>query len=84
MNMQKDEPQIDDYEQAIALTEKLEAALPCRVRPGKQFLKGMKDKTISTTTWLEVKSVMYSGDMGGIIVHVQPDNDSGKRVYLTS
>ena len=79
MNMQ-----IDNYEQAIALTEKLKAALPCRVRPGKQLLQAIKDKTISATTWLEVDSVMYSGDMGGIMVNLQPGNDPKGEVYSTS
>ena len=51
--------QIDDYGQAIALKNKLEAALPFRIRPGKQ-LKAMKDEPVSATTWMEVDSVMYT------------------------
>lgn len=76
--------QIDDYGQAIALKNKLEAALPFRVRPGKQLLKAMRDEPISTTTWLEVDTVLYLGDEGGIMLNLIPSGDSSKAVYSTS
>jgi hypothetical protein len=76
--------QIDDYGQAIALKNKLEAALPFRIRPGKQVLKAMKDEPVSATTWMEVDSVMYTGDEGGILLNLVPSGDSSKVVYSTS
>ena len=76
--------QIDDYGQAIALKNKLEAALPFRIRPGKQLLKAMKDEPTSATTWLDVDSVMYAGDEGGILLNLVPSGDSSKSVYSTS
>ena len=76
--------QIDDYGQAIALKNKLEAALPFQIRPGQQLLKAMKDEPISATTWLDVDSVMYAGDEGGILLNLIPSGDSSKSVYSTS
>ena len=75
---------IDNYGQAIALKNKLEAALPFRVRPGKQLLKAMNDEPISPTTWLEVDTVLYFGDEGGIMLNLIPSGDSAKSVYSTS
>ena len=76
--------QIDDYGQAIALTNKLKAAMPFRVRPGKQLLEAMKDESVSATTWMEVDSVMYAGDEGGIVLNLVPSGASSKAVYSTS
>ncbi len=76
--------QIDDYGQAIALKEKLEAALPFRVRPGKQLMKAIEDKSITPMTWLEVDMVMYLGDEGGIMLNLLPSGDKTKAVYSTS
>jgi hypothetical protein len=75
---------IDDYRQAMALKNKLEAALPFRVRPGKQLLKAMTDEPISANTWLEVNSVMYAGDEGGILLNLVPSSSNAKTVYSTS
>jgi hypothetical protein len=36
--------QIDDYAEAIALTEKLKAHVPFTVRPAKEFLKLLQDR----------------------------------------
>lgn len=76
--------QIDDYGQAIALKNKLNTALPFRIRPGTQLLKAMKNEPISATTWMEVDSVMYAGDEGGILLNLVPRGDSAKSVYSTS
>jgi len=76
--------QIDDYRQAIALKNKLEAALPLRVRPGKQLMKAIEDKSITPATWLNVDTVMYLGDEGGIMVNLLPSGDRTKTVYSTS
>jgi hypothetical protein len=59
---------IDDRNQAMALTEKLKASLPMKVRPGKQFLRMLKEKgeIANPDREYEVNSVLYSGDDGGI------------------
>lgn len=74
--------QIDDYGQAIALTNKLEAALPFRVRPEKQMMGAVEDQRITTSTWLTVDSVFYSGDMGGITVTMLPEQ--GTQAFAVS
>ncbi|MFZ4677864.1 MAG: hypothetical protein ACOYM4_19600 [Nodosilinea sp.] len=76
--------QIDDYGRAIALKKKLEAALPFRVRPGKQLMKAIEEKWVTPATWLEVDMVMYAGDEGGIILNLLPSGDKAKTVYSTS
>lgn len=76
--------QIDDYEQAIALTEKLQAALPLQVRPGKQLLQTMTDEPVDAQTWLTVDTVMYSGDPGGILMNLKLAGEDGSTVYSTS
>jgi hypothetical protein len=60
--------QIDNFEEAEALTKALEKTLPFQVRPGKEFLKMMRDRgeSVSDKTDINVSKVMYTGDMGGI------------------
>ncbi|MEM9216706.1 MAG: hypothetical protein AAGD25_20445 [Cyanobacteria bacterium P01_F01_bin.150] len=74
--------QIDNYGQAIALKNKMEAALPFRVRPGKQLMKVVTDKNITPSTWLEVSGVVYAGDEGGITVMMAPEN--AKQAFAVS
>jgi hypothetical protein len=76
--------QIDDYEQAIALKTKLEQVLPFRVRPRKQLLKAMKDALVTEQTWLEVDSVFYAGDEGGIVLSLMPVTSQKETVYSVS
>lgn len=77
--------QIDDYAEAIALSNKLEAAVPLRVRPGKEFLKVVKQqgKPIFSEDELKVTLVKYSGDMGGIMCTVA-QNEGDAQVFMTS
>jgi hypothetical protein len=60
--------QIDDFKEAQTLTAQLEKTLPFRVRPGKEFLKMMRDRgeSVSAETDITVSSIVYTGDMGGI------------------
>ncbi len=60
--------QIDNYQEAQDLTERLEATIPFQVRAGKELLKTMRDrgKTVNASTVLTVDLVKYLGDMGGI------------------
>jgi hypothetical protein len=77
--------QIDDYAQAIELTEKLKASLPLQVRPTQQMAKGMKaqGKALDPNREYTVDSVLYSGDMGGITCTLKGDPD-GKEVFAVS
>jgi hypothetical protein len=76
---------IDDRSAAIALTEKLKASLPMKVRPGKQFLRMLKEKGEITNPEQEyqVSSVLYNGDEGGISYALTSDV-TGRRDYLVS
>ncbi|NJP11203.1 MAG: hypothetical protein HC866_18435 [Leptolyngbyaceae cyanobacterium RU_5_1] len=76
---------IDDYTEAEALTKKLEASLPITARPGKEYLKMMRDKgeAVSEHKELTIEKVFYSGDMGGIICAIAPDPEQ-KEVYAIS
>lgn len=74
---------LDTYEEAIALTHKLKAALPFRVRAGKQLLQSLDDPSLTATRWLGVITVMYSGDEGGILLGLQLD-DKNTSAYVVS
>jgi hypothetical protein len=74
---------IDDYETAIALSDQLEAAIPFKVRLGKEFLKLLREKgmPVSPEAELEVKQVKYSGDAGGIMCAI---GESDEEVHIAS
>jgi hypothetical protein len=79
--------QIDNFEEAQALTAQLEKTLPFQVRPGKEFLKMMRDRgaTVSDKTDIKVSSVVYTGDMGGINCTLEPVSGStSKEVFVVS
>ena len=58
---------IDDYDSALSLSNRLDASVPFKVRPGKPLLKLMKDKgtPMSAERDYLVEKVMYSGDVTG-------------------
>jgi hypothetical protein len=79
--------QIDDLKEAQTLTNQLEKTLPFQVRPGKEFLKMMRDRgeSVSAETDITVSRVMYSGDMGGINCALEPfSEDASKEVFVVS
>jgi hypothetical protein len=69
---------VDNYAEAIALTEKMKANLPIIAYPGKQYLKSMKQRgeRISSNQELVIDSVLYMGDEGGICCGIQPQAGS--------
>jgi hypothetical protein len=73
--------QIDNFEEAQALTVQLEKTLPFQIRPGKEFLKMMRDqgKSISSETVFTVDGVIYSGDIGGINCALMPWSEVGNK-----
>jgi len=80
--------QIDDYQQAKALSsDLLEATIPFRVQAGKELLKTMRDRgeSVSANTWLTVNLVKYSGDIGGINCGLDSlPNQTEKQHYVVS
>jgi hypothetical protein len=73
--------QIDNFEEAQALTVQLEQTLPFQIRPGKELLKMVRDqgKSISSETVFTVDGVIYSGDIGGINCALMPWSEVGNK-----
>ncbi len=64
---------IDDYAKAMELVRKMEAYLPIPARPTRTFLQAMHDRNIKVRSGqkLQIESVLYMGDEGGIGCAVQ-------------
>ncbi|MBD1928671.1 hypothetical protein H6F74_20810 [Trichocoleus sp. FACHB-90] len=77
--------QIDNYEEAIALTKKLEESLPIIVRPRKPLLKTLRERgeTVTADHQFTVELVNYSGDMGGIMCALADEAEKKER-YVVS
>ncbi len=67
--------EIDDYNAAIALTEKLAANLPIKAYPTRNMIKGLKaqGQRIDPNQEFSICEVNYSGDMGGIMCVLEAD-----------
>jgi hypothetical protein len=65
---------IDDYDQAMELVERMQAALPIPARPTRQVVDLLRGKGVSlgADPRLEIKKVFYHGDEGGIACDVTP------------
>ncbi|MGA7937392.1 MAG: hypothetical protein WCA35_27820 [Kovacikia sp.] len=76
---------VDNYAEAIALTEKIKANLPITAHPGKQYLKLMKKQGIRMADHQEliIDSAVYAGDEGGICCGMMPQ-EGDKQVQLVS
>lgn len=62
------ENMIDDYTDAVQLVRKMEAQLPIPVRPTQTFIQAMRANGIQVSSEqdLQIGSVLYMGDEGGI------------------
>ncbi|MFB2767864.1 hypothetical protein ACE1AT_00865 [Pelatocladus sp. BLCC-F211] len=76
---------IDDYDAAVALTEKLQETLPIKARAGKEFLKTLKERgeVANPNKEFVIENVKYSGDMGGIMC-VLASNPEEEERYVVS
>jgi hypothetical protein len=76
---------IDNYAEAIALTEKIKVNLPINALPSKQYLKLLKKQgeIHAENQQLIIDSVLYMGDEGGICCGIQPEKES-KQVQVVS
>ena len=65
---------IDDYAQASALVDKMNASVPIPARPTRQVVDTLRQKGVSLghDPKLEIKKVYYMGDEGGICCDVTP------------
>ena len=64
---------IDDYAKAMELVRKIKAHLPIPARPTKAFIKAMRSSEIKVRSGqkLQIESVLYTGDEGGISCAIQ-------------
>ncbi|WP_016949543.1 hypothetical protein [Anabaena sp. PCC 7108] len=71
---------VDNYLEAKALTEKLKASLPIKVKAEKELLKMLKKRgdIINPEKEFEIDWVDYSGDEGGIMCRLVSKNDNPK------
>ena len=69
---------VDNSREAVALTKKLEASLPIKVKAAKELLKMLKTRgdIINPEKEFEVDRVSYSGDEGGIMCRLVSKNDN--------
>lgn len=70
---------IDDYVQAMELVHKMKAHLPIPARPTGVFVQAMRgsEVKVSTRQYLQIDSVLYLGDEGGIGCSIQLPGKAG-------
>jgi hypothetical protein len=73
---------IDNYEQAIALVEKMKASLPIPIKVTPESMQTMKKEgdKFSRDHIFMVESVLYAGDEGGLMCVLKADINN-KAVY---
>jgi hypothetical protein len=83
---EREQMQIDNYQEASELTEKMKANLPIRAHPTKELIKGLKaqGQSIDSDRTFEITSVSYSGDMGGITCALRPTQKIKKYLLFQS
>ena len=77
---------IDNYDEAIALTEKLKANLPIFLKPTPETVAQLQEQGLKTSKnqAYEVKSLIYSRDAGGIVCELkQEDKNAPLLISLT-
>ncbi len=76
---------IDDYDKAMDLLHKMEAQLPIQAKPTSVYVRVMRDRGVKVkrTQLLKIRSLVYSGDEGGILCDVTPSREA-KQVQLVS
>lgn len=75
---------IDNYEEAIALVDKMEACLPIPIKGTPELMEMLQNKghNVPTNYIFEVEKVLYGGDEGGILCAVKEYTD--KNLLITS
>lgn len=76
---------IDNYVQATALVERMNASVPIPARPTRQVVDLLRSKgaSLGTDPKLEIKKVFYGGDEGGIMCDVTPESMSREAVVCS-
>lgn len=73
---------IDNYKQAIALVEKMEACLPIPIRGTPELIEMLQEqgKMFLKNHIFEIEKVLYGGDEGGIFCSLKEDKDQGSAI----
>ena len=76
---------IDNYDEAIALVERMKAAVPIPARPTRQLVDLLRGKHVplGADPKLEIKAVYYGGDEGGIMCDVTPRGEVKEAVVCS-
>jgi metal-responsive CopG/Arc/MetJ family transcriptional regulator len=76
---------VDNYQAAIALTEKIKAQLPIMAEPTKNYLQQMKKQgtRIAQGQKFAIDSVLYMGDDGGICCALR-NEETDEQAYIVS
>jgi hypothetical protein len=76
---------VDNHQEAIALTKKIEANLPITAYPSKEYLKLLKKQGggVSSNQALIIDRVLYMGDEGGISCAIKP-GEGDQQAYIVS
>jgi hypothetical protein len=76
---------VDNYAEAIALTEKIKANLPITVHAGKEYRKLLKKQGNyeAMTQEMVIDSAVYMGDEGGICCGIQFGDKQVQLVSIT-
>lgn len=76
---------IDNYIQAMALVERMNASVPIPARPTRQLIDLLRSQgaPLGADPKLEIKKVLYGGDEGGIMCDVTPDSMSKEAVVCS-
>lgn len=75
---------VDNYQVAIALTEKIKAQLPIMVEPTQNYLQLMREQETPAAKGQKfaIDSALYMGDEGGICCALRSEN--GEQVCIVS
>ena len=77
---------IDDHARAMELVRQMKAHLPIPARPTRTFIQAMRDsgKRVRSGQNLQIESVLYMGDEGGIGCAIQlPEEETVTITSLT-
>ena len=76
---------IDNYEEAMALVRKMEAALPIPARPTKALVHGLRERAekIKLKRNIQIEKVLYMGDEGGILCELKLPEEAKTGVVVS-
>lgn len=73
---------IDNYEEAIALMDKMKACLPIPIRGTPEMMEMLQKQgqNFQKNYIFEIETVLYAGDEGGILCALKEDKEQGSAI----